>query len=246
MAHYSTRWLSFFLLISRMHIFIFLLLSTTITFYGLFGNTNLFSEGFAFGVTTAPVAFPSLPKPILILCICNLTLSKHNGKGHESFCTVFWFIFILHINFFKSGLFITLHIIFQDHFRIEWTCQSLCQMTNFLRYSSWLILCYRGILLQAIRYGCAQICQYCCVIQGVMLNVYHSPADLLFLSTFLFQHGVSFRNCHGCSIVQFLCNFPFQVWLSLQLLHLLLGLMFLRFRVFLSCRGHWSGSMCNS
>ena len=43
--------------------------------------------------------------------------------------------------------------------------------------------------------GYVQLCQLCCVIQSDMLHVYHSPAHLYVLFTFLFQHGVSFRYC---------------------------------------------------
>ena len=69
--------------------------------------------------------------------------------------------------------------------------------------------------------GHAQLCQYYCVIQSDTLIVYNSPAHLLFLFTFLFQHGISFRDCLSYSIVQSLCNLLILIYVLLQmLLHL--------------------------
>ena len=44
------------------------------------------------------------------------------------------------------------------------------------------------------------------------------------LSTFLFPHIFNFDNCLRCSRIKFLCDFLFLIWLSLQLLHLIIGL----------------------
>ena len=42
--------------------------------------------------------------------------------------------------------------------------------------------------------GHAQFYHLCCVIQSVMLNVYHSPAHLFFHFTFLFKHCIRLGN----------------------------------------------------
>ena len=79
-----------------------------------------------------------------------------------------------------------------------------CHQTNCLRYSSWLILCSRGDLLQSIR-----LCPFqlrppfvsvdmhsfanCVVIQSDMLNGYYSPAHLIlspFSSVIAFTSGI--------------------------------------------------------
>ena len=57
-----------FLLILRMLIYILILLSITITFYGLFGNKNLSVESFA--IWASPRVFTSLSKPTMFLCRC--------------------------------------------------------------------------------------------------------------------------------------------------------------------------------
>ena len=86
---------------------------------------------------------------------------------------------------------------FEDCAGTQWTCQCLCHLTNFLRYSSWPILYYRGYLLQFMRFcffwggkttfcaiGHSPFYQLLCLIQSDMLNVYHSSAHLFFFSPF--------------------------------------------------------------
>ena len=57
-------------LVSRMLIYIFLLLSIIIIFYVLFGTSYHISQKLPFRLATAPRVFTALTKPILFLCCC--------------------------------------------------------------------------------------------------------------------------------------------------------------------------------
>ena len=129
-----------------------------------------------------------------------------------------------------------------------------CHLTNVLRYSIWLILCHRGNLLQSIRlclFGKDHLlCQWTCRTLPVVachsewyVECLHFSANF-FLSTFFFQHITNFGDYLNCSRVQPLFNFLFLMWLSLQMLHLIIWAFYFQGSGFpLSSSGSWSGSM---
>ena len=163
-------------------------------------------------LATAPGIFTSLTKPILFLFkykgfhvkiylddILVLTHSKHADKrAWIPLCS--WLAYLgLVNNFSSSELHLTWHFICGHYVGIQWTCQCLCHLKNFLRYTSWFIHHYKDNLFDSIRlcpFGQDQLlCQWTCMTLPVvlchlecMLIVFHSPAHLFFLFTFLTQH----------------------------------------------------------
>ena len=105
----------------------------------------------------------------------------------------------LHINFFKSKHHLTQYLCPLDCFGIQWICQYLCHLKNFKRYSIWLIPSWRQPVTvckimsllgktNICANGHAQLCQVCCVIKSVMLNVYSFSNSLIsFFSPFSFS-----------------------------------------------------------
>ena len=153
------------LLISRKPIYLFLLLSSTVVFKWLFDNTNLINGRFCHLGWLQPLGFSHNLLNSHFLCQCKgfhvityfsdilvWTHSKCNGKRAWSFLCSLLVHLGLHISFLK----LVLHLIwqfsfFQDYVGIQWSCPYLYHLTNFLRYSSLLILCYRCNPLQSIR-----------------------------------------------------------------------------------------------
>ena len=145
----------------------------------------------------------------------------------------------LHIDFSKSLLCLTQCFQFLELF---WDTVdmsgSVPSWTNFLRYRGWFILLLQrqSVTVHQVKSfwdkttfcskGHALLCQLCCVILSYMLNVYHSPVHLILVLNFLFCHGISFRDCLSCSIVQSLCDIFFLVSVYYQCYTHLLGYLF--------------------
>ena len=182
----------FFLLISRMNIYIFLLFSMTVTYY-IFCVSKQASLVESFAIWTG------------------YSLSLITYQLFQIWPSSYSALFI-----FRTILGHSAHV---SIFTI-WQTSSYTAVSTFLvieatYYSSWdFVLFWTRLPFVAMD----MIHWLCCVIQNDMLNVYHSPA-YLFLFTFPFQHGISFGDCLSCSIVQCYGNIFFLIWLSLHMLH---------------------------
>ena len=115
---FSTRRL-FFVLISMMLIYIFLLLGISVLFTVYLAMQTL-SMVLPFGLAVVPRVVPSFTKPILFLCCCQglqviiyfddilvHTYSKHPGKRSQTFLCSLLVCLGLHIHFSKSELHLT-------------------------------------------------------------------------------------------------------------------------------------------
>ena len=122
---------------------------------------------------------------------------------------------------------------------IQWACLYVCYLTYFLRYSSWLSLCYRCNLLQSIRlcpfWARSSLCQWTCtnllachVIHSEMLNVSHSPTH--FFSSFYLSLPAHHQLGQVSQLQQSQspCDFLFLMWLLLQMLYLIIRFFILR------------------
>ena len=90
-----------------------------------------------------------------------------------------------------------------------------------------------------------QLYWLCHLVQSDMLNVYHFPANYLFLSTCLFQLCVSFRYCLSCNRVWSPSDFLFLMWLLPMMPCPIVGPFYFQGSgVLISCHGTWSGSIC--
>ena len=124
-------------------------------------------------------------------------------------------------------------------------------LTKLFRYSSWLILCYRGNPLQSIRLCpfCvnehAQLDRLCHIIQSNMLNVYHSPAHLFF------SFYLSLPTQCWLQRLSQLWQYPVPLQLPLPGVNITIDttpnhwtFCFCSSGFPISCSGTWSGYMC--
>ena len=152
------------------------------------------------------------------------SLKSMLARGNKSSCALYWFI-LDYIIIFPSQAFISLDTFpFYNNIGIQWTHQCLCHLTNFLRYSSWLILIYKGNLLQSMRF-CSfwarpPFCHSSCVVSFRVICWMCSILQLIYSSfTFLFQHVITLEMSH-LQHSSAPCNFLFLMWLLLQITHL--------------------------
>ena len=182
-----------FLLISRMLVFIFLLLSITIIFYISFGKMNLISGKFIFQLAQTPKAFTSLTylycffvntRVFLLLYIWMISwfwLILHVwARGHILFGASDWFILDYTLIFPNLNYVLLSTLFSRTVFGYSW---------HFCISAIWFILwCRQPFTVSEVMYflgktkfctsGHAQLCCFCHVIQSDMLNGYHSLAHL--------------------------------------------------------------------
>ena len=143
---------------------------------------------------------------------------------------------------FKSELHLTAVLLFKTVLGCS-VHVCLYHLKNLLRSSSWLMLCYRGNLLQSIRLcllGSTTLCPsghghlhwLHHVLKSDMLTVNHSPAHF-FLFAFLFQLYISSRGCLSWKRVWSPGDSFFLMWLSLLTLYPLIRPFILRVLGFL-------------
>ena len=153
-ATYSIRRLQFFLLISRILTYIFLLLSITITFYTFFDTTNLINGMFLpFMGWLQPLRFPphSLIHTIYspsqgFACYYYLdhilvpTHLKYASKRARTFLAIFQFVLDYILILPSLNSISHSNVPFWAYVVIQLICLSLCNLTNVLMSGSWLML----------------------------------------------------------------------------------------------------------
>ena len=121
-------------LISRMPIYIFLLLSIDITFYFFWQYKACHWKILLFGLVSAPRVFTSFNKSILFLChskglhviiyfdeIVDLTYSKHAGHRPQTFLFSILVHLGLHINFSMFALHLTQHNLYHLRYVLNYS-----------------------------------------------------------------------------------------------------------------------------
>ena len=225
-----------FLLISRLLIWIFLLLSIIIIFYILFGKRILISRRFCHLCWPWPLGFLLFflnsfcsfanTRAFVWLSIWIISWSwftlNMQPRGHNLFCAPYLFI-LGYTLIFTSHNFVSLSMFgFLDCFGIEWyVCISAFWSTQPFTVDE--IMPF----FKQDHYFCASG-HATCVIHSDMLNAYHYPAHYCFLYIFPFQLYISCLSCRSLVPLQFplpdmVITMGFYTWL--------LGLLFLGFWV---------------
>ena len=198
-----------FLLIWRMLIYIFLLLSINIAFYGLFGTTYLITGRFCLLGWPQLLEFsPHLLNPCCCFAIARvcmsfswmmdwfvLTPSMLARQLQLSYAPLFFLG--LHINFSKSDLHLKQQFSFVG---LYWNTVDMSfslpstKLDEIQKFAHALLQRQPVTVHQVMSFlsktafcanGHAHLCQLCLVVQSDMLNVYHCPANF-FLSFCLF------------------------------------------------------------
>ena len=236
-----------FLLISRMFIYILLLLSIMSTFYSLFDNTNLISGrcfplDWLWTLRFSPWSLNSycsfaVTRVSVLLFILMISWSLLCMGLQDSLSLVVlsigscWITYSFSMNSVSCS-----NLLLWGCVERWWTCLSVYHLTNLLRSSSWLMLCYRSNLLQSIRLCPFRqdnlLCQWTCTnLLAVSCHSEWMVTILLltysFLFTFHFKHSISCRCCLNCDefgslmISSSWCGYCYQCYaLSLGLLYI--------------------------